>query len=278
MNISNYPHRLRSWMFWVKLQKSIKKDTSGENFGAFEILREMNLKTITSQQWSNGACRLCEGVTIPLINDTERVFCMCSMLRWRENLDNSKYESYEKPALMSDLHKQKNDPSNVLEEVKVVLKDWTINPVEAEKPWIFISGTYGSGKTHLLRAVKNYWGPFAFYITSADLKRKLHSSLDGNKLNDFLGAMERAPILLIDDLGSQSKGQFFTDTLFSVIDTRYKAGAHDYPIFITSNLELSDFILSGDANERIGSRMANREISRYFSLTQPDYRVTGGNS
>lgn len=270
--------RLESWMYW---KNELRKYP--DKFGGFA----KKVDTATPEDWKQAyqaagyaECPLSIGGW-ELANPTgdNLVYCLCEMLAWKQRWDPFQYETrMTEFKLLGDLVPQKNDKKpETLENLKISLGNWRIDPTKAQLPWFFISGTFGSGKSHIMSALKRYWGKFAFYANAADMKKRLHTGLDHHTLEEYINCMTESPILLLDDIGSQGKGDFFISQLYSVIETRISYGANNFPVIMTSNLELEDFVLSlNDDIRRIGSRMGNKQIVQHHKLTQPDFRITEG--
>lgn len=137
---------------------------------------------------------------------------------------------------------------------------------ESPQGWIVFTGTYGSGKTHLAAAIANYQmdlGFSPFFIVVPDLLDHLRatfnpkSSVSYDRLFD---AIKQTPLLILDDLGTQSATPWAKEKLYQLFNYRYNA---KLPTVITT----SDYIT--DIDPRIQSRMRDVRICKIIPLTVP---------
>lgn len=266
----DYPSRFESYQFWRKKYGSsskLEKFTTGKG-----TLAEYN-KLI-----QHGSCPICDDYKIPINpEDGKRYFCICSMIEWmhKQKARIEGLETFAKQEKLSELKPVGDDKS------LITLKNSLVSFVKNEtpqKPWFYIYGEKGSGKTHILMAMKNYFGPMAFYISSEEFQNHLHRCLSKKSsmdVQEFIEIVATAPILLFDDLGIEYKNsEYFIAQLAAVINMRYNRGQERFPLMLTSNIEVSDLILSPSSDiQRIGSRLADKEFVQIHKLSQADYRL-----
>jgi DNA replication protein DnaC len=146
---------------------------------------------------------------------------------------------------------------------------------EALKGWLVIYGRSGSGKSHLSAAVHNHvaaQGIPAIYITVPDLLYKLRrtfnrDSRDGaSEFEDLLDIYRKSPVLLLDDLGAEKSSEWATETLFSIIDYRYRL---QLPTMITTNLNPYDH---KSFDIRLVTRMTDKELCHVLENAAPNFR------
>ena len=84
---------------------------------------------------------------------------------------------------------------------------------------------------------------------------------------NFSIGLKSAPILILDDLGTQSATPWAREKLYQIFNERYNA---KLPTVITmsSNLE--------DLDARIRSRMFDTRVCTIFEIHAPSYRGGGG--
>ncbi len=134
--------------------------------------------------------------------------------------------------------------------------------------WIVFIGTYGSGKTHLASAIANFRMDLGFspsFIVVPDLLDHLRatfnpkSSVSYDRLFD---SIKQTPLLILDDLGTQSATPWAKEKLYQLFNYRYNA---KLPTVITT----SDYIT--DIDPRIQSRMRDERICTIVPISSPLY-------
>ncbi len=99
----------------------------------------------------------------------------------------------------------------------------------AENPqgWLIFTGPSGSGKTHLAAAIANRSinsGLPAYFITAADLLDHLRATYAPDSsisYDDLFDQVRNAPILVLDDLASQSTTPWAQEKLFQIVSHRF---------------------------------------------------------
>jgi DNA replication protein DnaC len=136
--------------------------------------------------------------------------------------------------------------------------------VPAPTGWLFLWGTYGSGKSHLAAAVAQTLaglGTQATYATAARLWDWLREGYQTNSHADRLSSILDAPALVLDDLGAEKVTDWVDETLFKIINYRYQ---REMPSVLTSN----------EGVNRLPGRVASRvkEMAETVFLAVSDYR------
>jgi len=137
--------------------------------------------------------------------------------------------------------------------------------------WLVLQGGYGSGKTHLAAAIANYRaaeGRPPLFVMVPDLLDHLRSTFSPDSTVSYdrrFNEVKTAPLLVLDDLGTQSMTNWVQEKLYQLFNYRYNAAL---PTVITTSDTLSEI------DPRIRSRMMDRRICRIFALTAPPF--TGG--
>jgi DNA replication protein DnaC len=129
--------------------------------------------------------------------------------------------------------------------------------------WLYLFGTYGSGKSHLAAAIANHCtqSMSVTYSTTATLWNWLRAGYKEDCFNERLAALCNVDLLVLDDLNAERTTEFVDETLFTLINTRYN---HERHTILTSNEAMSK--LPG----RVASRV--RELSQQVFLAVSDYR------
>jgi DNA replication protein DnaC len=138
----------------------------------------------------------------------------------------------------------------------------------AENPdgWIYMHGSFGSGKTHLAAAVghvcvKN--GMSVLYRNVPALLDELRHAIGQHKLDAELDKFVNVDVLILDDMGvEEMTSEFMNARLFRIFDERMEK-----PVVVTSNLDLDDL------NTKVGGRIGSRLLqAKKIFLPLSDYR------
>ena len=144
----------------------------------------------------------------------------------------------------------------------------------AENPqgWRVFLGGYGCGKTHLAVAIANYrvaQNKPALFVVVPDLLDNLRAAYgphSGSTYDERFDQIRNAPLLILDDLGTQSSTPWAQEKLFQIFNHRYNARL---PTVITSNHKLEEI------DRRIRSRLVDPDLSQVINITAPDFRGGG---
>lgn len=137
------------------------------------------------------------------------------------------------------------------------------------KGWLFLSGRYGCGKTHLAAAIANQavsLGVPTVFLTVPDLLDWLRFSYSNDYESNFenrFDEIRNIPLLVMDDFGTQNATAWAQEKLFQIINYRY---INQAATVITSNMSLNDF------EGRIASRLMDPELVTQVVILAPDYR------
>ena len=141
---------------------------------------------------------------------------------------------------------------------------------ESPQGWLVLLGPNGCGKTHLAAAVANYQqraGRPVFFAVVPDLLDHFRSAFNPeSKLtyDETFEIVKATPLLILDDLGTQSSTPWAQEKLYQLLNYRYNARL---PTLITSNAALEKM------EDRLASRMGDLRLSIGIIITAPDYRV-----
>ena len=137
--------------------------------------------------------------------------------------------------------------------------------------WLVFQGVNGCGKTHLAAAIINYRYKMrqpALFIVVPDFLDHLRSTFKPDSETSYDQLFERvknAPLLVLDDLGTQSSSPWAKEKLYQVINHRYNA---QLPTVVTTNSSTDEM------DSPISSRFADPKISLIFNITAPHYVVS----
>ncbi len=140
----------------------------------------------------------------------------------------------------------------------------------AERPrgWLVLLGAYGCGKTHLAAAIANYrtdLGLPPLFVVVPDLMDHLRAAFSPNSsttLDRRFEEVRTAPLLILDDLGTQSMTPWVREKLYQLFNYRYNA---ELPTVITTTDKLEEI------DPRLRSRMLDKRLCTNLAITAPTY-------
>lgn len=142
---------------------------------------------------------------------------------------------------------------------------------EAPAGWLVISGSSGSGKTHLAAALANERiarGEPALFMVVPDLLDHLRASYDPTPedlgYDQLFEQVRNAPLLILDDIDATAGTPWGREKLFQVVNHRYNASLPTVFTATASPAQLED---------RLGTRLRDESLSQVLLL---DARAGGG--
>jgi DNA replication protein DnaC len=145
----------------------------------------------------------------------------------------------------------------------------SLNYAQNPQGWLILKGGYGCGKTHLAAAIANHQverGSSVLFVVVPDLLDHLRATFSPGSPVSFdrrFETVRTAPLLVMDDLGTQSSTPWAQEKLYQILNYRYNA---QLPTVITTNCELEEL------DARLRSRIAELEWSSIVTILAPDYR------
>ena len=161
------------------------------------------------------------------------------------------------------------------EGVKSLQKALKAAHTYAERPkgWLVFLGGYASGKTHLAAAIANYQarlGDPPLFVMVPDLLDHLRATFSPNSNVAFdrrFDEIRTAPLLILDDLGTQSMTPWVREKLYQLFNYRYNA---ELPTVITTSDSLDEM------DPRIRSRLLDGKLVSIYAVTVPGYHGNRG--
>ncbi|HEY5638589.1 MAG TPA: ATP-binding protein, partial [Dehalococcoidia bacterium] len=139
---------------------------------------------------------------------------------------------------------------------------------EEPKDWLVIAGATGHGKTRLAAAIGNYCkeaGRPAMFVVVPDLLDRLRAAYNPanpRAFDEMFDQVRNVPLLILDDLGSQSGTAWADEKLFQLLNHRYNACL---PTVITTNLTVRDL------EARLASRLMDPQVSTFLLMGRFDF-------
>ena len=141
-------------------------------------------------------------------------------------------------------------------------KDFAANP----DGWLILVGPPGCGKTHLGAAIANTriaMGESTFFAVVPDLLDHLRAAYSPSSevaYDDLFENVRSAPLLVLDDLGTQSSTPWAMEKLYQLFNYRYN---NRLPTVVTTNHSLEDI------DERLRVRLTDPDFTRICYLQPP---------
>lgn len=139
---------------------------------------------------------------------------------------------------------------------------------EAPEGWLVLMGPYGCGKTHLAAAIANYragLGSPPLFVVVPDLLDHLRATFNPEvptRFDRLFEEVRSAPLLILDDLGTQAMTPWVREKLYQLFNHRYNA---ELPTVITTANSLEEM------DERIRSRLVDRRLCTIYAIQAPPY-------
>jgi DNA replication protein DnaC len=141
----------------------------------------------------------------------------------------------------------------------------------AEKPenWLVLLGVHGCGKTHLAAAIANHQvraGRPVFFAVVPDLLDHLRSAFGPESkvaYDQLFEAVKTSPVLILDDLGTESSTAWAQEKLYQTLNYRYNSQ-------MATVITVAGFLEGIEG--RLSSRLMDPKLSNVIPIFAPDYR------
>lgn len=145
------------------------------------------------------------------------------------------------------------------------------NPAENDRPWLFLFGTKGTGKTHLAAAIGHArisLGQPAIFMVVPDLLDHLRATFSPNSetsYDELFESLRNTRLLILDDLGTQSSTPWAREKLYQLVNHRYN---RRLPTVITMNEEVEEI------DGRLWSRINDTSLTVRIDIHGKDTRTS----
>jgi DNA replication protein DnaC len=135
--------------------------------------------------------------------------------------------------------------------------------------WLVFRGPPGTGKSHLAAAIANQRiasNELPTFIGVPDLLDHLRSTFAPDSAvtyDELFETVRTAPLLVLDDLGTQSATAWAQEKLYQLLNYRYNSRL---PTVVTTNLSLEAL------EPRLSSRLRDKALSIVCEISAPDFR------
>jgi len=125
--------------------------------------------------------------------------------------------------------------------------------------WLVLTGVSGCGKTHLAAAIANHCiqnGRPVLFIVVPDLLDHLRAAFIPSSeisYDELFDQVRNSPLLILDDLGTQSSTPWAQEKLYQIINHRYNARL---PTVITTSAAIEKL------DERLLTRLTDKNLSK----------------
>ena len=254
MPVENQQVGTRAWAFWLR-----NRDKLSVKF------------PMTTLEWlrlypNKESCPICHGAQEVRARDGTVYQCMCLLIHWRDKQMEvrSKYQSRYDEASLDNLDLRTHDSNSFQLREAVDAARHFINHLDG---WLVLAGPYGTGKSHIMKAIATVLKPIGLFITATDFERRVFESMKNSSLDVFTLAISQAPVLLFDDLGAEYGSEFVRSQLTAVFVARDNQ-AKDLPTVVTTNMQRSNIKMI----PRVGSRLLNQDVVQFLPINMDDYR------
>lgn len=137
---------------------------------------------------------------------------------------------------------------------------------QTDNPWLILYGPVGTGKTHLAMAAVNHIRQQRIPVLFASAPDFFDLMRPGKKplaAEEALQIAKDVPVLIIDDIGTNKRTEWTTETLYKIVDNRYRTLA---PTMFTFNIDLHDL------EPRIRSRLLDIQTT-IVKMKDTDFRL-----
>lgn len=192
-----------------------------------------------------GNCKTPKQVKIKIGGTEKIVFCMCDCKQKAQEEEERRGQEKKRIAEINSLRTQGISDAKIkqhsfkhaedtqyIQKCKKYVENWDV--MFKNNNGLLFWGTPGCGKTFAAGCIANALIDSAVPVFVTSFPRILNSGYDKSAV---LSCMRKYDLVVIDDLGAERQSEYALETIYMVIDERYKANK---PMIITTNLSFGE--------------------------------------
>ncbi len=275
----------------VNYKKALAENSFSDFVNEYKIQESLGMKYTSNLMEScqeENHCKHCKSLLAcknkvkgfcykPKVNKNTIDFSYVACQYENKYLEDTKYQKYvtlfdiPKEIKNASLKEMYTDDKNRLPIIKFIKEFLDHYGRDDKQKGLYLSGSFGSGKTYLLAALFNELAKKevnSIIVYFPEFLRKLKSSFNENTYEERFDLIKKVDILLIDDIGAENLTPWGRDEVLGVI-LQYRMD-ENLPTFFTSNFKIDELekhlsCTSGG----IDQVKARRMIERIKQLTVP---------
>ena len=224
-----------------------------------------------------GKCNTAKQVVVPWPNGSERkVGCLCKCAASERDAERERQRAEEEQRRINALRVNGIQDTDLrgctfenaralpmIEKAKRYVDKWP--QMKADNIGLLLWGDTGNGKTYTAACIANALidRKVPVLVTSFG---KILSAVTGMFADErvrYIDSLQEFHLLVLDDLGAERQSQFALETVYTVIDNRYKA---KQPIIVTTNTPVSELRNAPNMDyQRIYDRILEMCVPMHFT-------------
>lgn len=196
-------------------------------------------------------CGKATQVKITLFGKTKIVPCICQCEKDRMEQDEQQRQQEEQRRQLENMKSTgftdrqmklwtfENDNGNapkIMQAMKNYCEHW--RELKQDGRGLLLYGNVGTGKTYAAACVANRLMEQGTPVLMTNFTRiinKLQSTFDGRQ--EYIDGLNRFDLLILDDLAAERNTEYMQETVYNIIDARYRANK---PLIVTTNLTMDE--------------------------------------
>lgn len=224
-----------------------------------------------------GKCHSQKQIIVPWPDGTERkVGCLCECAAAERDAERERRKAEEEQRRINALRVngiQDNElrgctfenakPLPMIERARRYVDKWP--QMRAENIGLLMWGDTGNGKTYAAACIANALidRRVPVLVTSFGKILTAVTGMFADERVRYIDSLQEFPLLVLDDLGAERQSQFALETVYTVIDNRYKA---KLPIIVTTNTPVAELRNAPNMDyQRIYDRILEMCVPLHFT-------------